>query len=57
MCIRDSHNSVKPLALKAEQSGVELLCRIDPAVPDLVHGDPIRVRQVLTCLLYTSRCV
>ena len=44
------HNSVKPLALKAEQSGVELLCRIDPAVPDLVHGDPIRVRQVLTNL-------
>jgi signal transduction histidine kinase/DNA-binding response OmpR family regulator len=44
------HNSVKPLALKAELGGVELLCRIDPAVPDLVHGDPIRVRQVLTNL-------
>ncbi len=44
------HDTIKPLALKAEENGVELLCRIDPAVPDLVHGDPIRVRQVLTNL-------
>ncbi|MGD0580468.1 MAG: ATP-binding protein, partial [Bryobacteraceae bacterium] len=44
------HDTVKPLALKAEENGVELLCRIDPVVPDLVHGDPVRVRQVLTNL-------
>ena len=44
------HNSLKPLALKAEENGVDLLCRIDQAVPDLVHGDPIRVRQILTNL-------
>jgi len=44
------HDTVKPLALKAEENGVELLCRIDPAVPELVHADPIRVRQVLTNL-------
>ncbi|MGO9239893.1 MAG: response regulator [Bryobacteraceae bacterium] len=44
------HDTLKPLALKAEANGVELLCRIDPAVPDLVHGDPIRLRQVVTNL-------
>jgi signal transduction histidine kinase/CheY-like chemotaxis protein len=44
------HETLKPLALKAEENGVELLSRIDPAVPDLVHGDPIRLRQVLTNL-------
>ena len=42
------HDTLKPLALKAEENGVELLCRIDPDVPDLVHGDSIRLRQVLT---------
>ena len=44
------HDTLKPLALKAEANGVQLLCRIDPAVPDLVHGDPIRLRQVVTNL-------
>ncbi|MDR3718553.1 MAG: response regulator [Bryobacteraceae bacterium] len=45
------YETVKPLTLQAEEGGVQLLCNIDPAVPDLVHGDPVRVRQVLTNLV------
>jgi signal transduction histidine kinase/DNA-binding response OmpR family regulator len=45
------YETVKPLTLKAESGGVQLLCNIDSAVPDLVHGDPVRVRQVLTNLV------
>ncbi len=41
------YETLKPLTLQAEEGGVQLLCNIDPAVPDLVHGDPIRVQQVL----------
>ena len=45
------YETMKPLTLQAEEGGVQLLCNIDPAVPDLVHGDPVRVRQVLTNLV------
>ena len=39
------------LALKAEKAGVELMIRVDPRIPDMVMGDPTRVRQVLTNLV------
>jgi two-component system sensor histidine kinase/response regulator len=42
---------LKTLALKADQKGIELLCDLDPAVPDAIVGDPVRVRQVLANLL------
>jgi signal transduction histidine kinase/CheY-like chemotaxis protein len=44
------YDTVKPLTLQAKENGVQLLCNIDPAAPELVHGDPVRVRQVLTNL-------
>jgi signal transduction histidine kinase/CheY-like chemotaxis protein len=44
------YDTVKPLTLQAQEHGVQLLCNIDPAAPELVHGDPVRVRQVLTNL-------
>ena len=40
-----------PFTLQAEEGGVQLLCYVDPMVPDLVHGDPVRVRQVLMNLV------
>ena len=43
--------TLKPLALKADQKGLELLCEIDPATPDGVAGDPGRLRQVLSNLI------
>jgi signal transduction histidine kinase/CheY-like chemotaxis protein len=44
------YGTAKPLTLQAHENGVQLLCNIDPTVPDLVHGDPLRLRQVLTNL-------
>ncbi len=43
--------AVRPLAVRAHEKGVELLCEIDADVPDGLHGDPVRLRQVLINLL------
>lgn len=45
------YETVKPLTLQAREHGVELLYNMDPAAPDLVHGDPVRLRQVLANLV------
>ncbi len=39
------------LSHQARQKGLQLTFRLDPAVPEFVRGDAIRVRQVLTNLL------
>jgi two-component system sensor histidine kinase/response regulator len=44
-------NALKPLALRAHQKGLELICDIDPAVPAGVLGDPTRIQQVLSNLV------
>ncbi|OGT18151.1 MAG: hypothetical protein A2522_09850 [Gallionellales bacterium RIFOXYD12_FULL_53_10] len=41
----------KTLAIRAAQKGIELLYDVDNAIPDLLVGDPGRLRQVLTNLL------
>ena len=41
----------KPLALEAEQKGLELICDVEDGVPDFLKGDPGALRQVLTSLL------
>ena len=43
--------ALKPLALRAHQKGLELICDVDPDVPTRVVGDPTRIRQVLTNLV------
>jgi len=42
---------LKTLALRADDKGLELLCDIAPNVPELVSGDPGRLRQILLNLL------
>jgi len=44
-------DAVKPLAMRAHQKGLELICEIDPDVPAGVVGDAMRLQQVLTNLL------
>jgi PAS domain S-box-containing protein len=39
------------LSARAADKRVELVCRIAPQVPAVVHGDPVRLRQVLTNLV------
>ena len=41
----------KPLALRADQKGLELLVHVRPDVPDRLKGDPVRLRQVLVNLV------
>src|ERR1700694_4569130 len=40
--------ALKPLAVRAHQKGLEVICEIAPEVPDGVVGDPTRIQQVLT---------
>ena len=42
---------VKPLAMRAEQKGLELSADIGVDVPDQVVGDPTRLRQILINLI------
>jgi signal transduction histidine kinase/CheY-like chemotaxis protein len=43
--------TLKPLALRANQNGLELTCDIRPEVPERVVGDLTRLRQVLINLI------
>ena len=42
---------VKPLAMRAEQKGLELVCHVLADVPSVTLGDPGRLRQVLVNLI------
>jgi PAS domain S-box-containing protein len=43
--------AMKTLALRADEKGLELLCEVAPEVPEMVCGDPGRLRQILLNLL------
>jgi PAS domain S-box-containing protein len=50
--LRDSLDAaVKPLGLRANAKGLELVCQIDPDVPDGLIGDAMRLRQIVTNLV------
>ena len=43
--------SVRLLAVKAFEKNIEMVCRIDPALPDYFIGDSLRIRQILINLV------
>src|ERR1044072_5182758 len=51
MDLRDAVEDVaRLLAMQAHAKSLELTANVDPAVPDLVTGDPARLRQILVNL-------
>ena len=50
--LRDSlESTLKAVALRAGEKGLELLCEVAPEVPEVVCGDSTRLRQVVTNLV------
>jgi PAS domain S-box-containing protein len=52
--------TAETMALQSQAKGLELTCHLASSLPDLLHGDPLRLRQILTNLLanavkFTSR--
>ena len=47
-CLGDT---LDPLGMRAEQKGLEVACRVDDDLPELLAGDPGRLRQVITNLV------
>jgi signal transduction histidine kinase/DNA-binding response OmpR family regulator len=43
--------TLKTLALRADEKGLELLCDVSPQVPEIVSGDSGRLRQILLNLI------
>ncbi|MBW4054458.1 MAG: response regulator [Proteobacteria bacterium] len=43
-------DTAEMLSIRAADAGLELICRIDPAVPVYLKGDPGRLRQIITNL-------
>jgi len=50
--LRDSlESTLKTLALRADEKGLELLCEVAPEVPEVVRGDSTRLRQIVVNLV------
>jgi two-component system, sensor histidine kinase and response regulator len=50
--LRDAlEDTMRVLAPRAQQKGLELACHIHPDVPDALVGDPLRLRQIVVNLV------
>ena len=53
--LRDSlETTLKTLAMRADEKGLELLCEVAPEVPEVVRGDSSRLRQIVVNLVGNS---
>ncbi len=53
--MRDSLEfTLKTLAVRADEKGLELLCEVAPEVPEIVRGDSSRLRQIVINLVGNS---
>ena len=43
--------TLQPLGLRAGQKGLTLDCQVEPSIPEIVAGDPGRLRQILVNLV------
>jgi CheY-like chemotaxis protein/HPt (histidine-containing phosphotransfer) domain-containing protein len=51
-CLRDClEEALRPLALRADEKRIELLCEIADDVPEMIRGDSTRLRQVISNLV------
>ncbi|MCM2369373.1 response regulator [Aporhodopirellula aestuarii] len=44
-------DTLKSLAVRAQKTGIELVCFVDPEIPSVLLGDPTRLRQIITNLV------
>ena len=50
--LRDAvEDTMKTFGLRADQKGLELACAVHPTVPEIVRGDPTRLRQIINNLV------
>ncbi len=50
--VRDTvEAALKTLSLRADEKGLELLCEMAPEVPEVLRGDPSRLRQIILNLV------
>jgi two-component system, sensor histidine kinase and response regulator len=50
--LRDNvEDAIRSLAVRAHTQGIELACRFDPGIPEVVVGDRVRLRQILVNLV------
>ena len=45
------HDSLRGLAMQAQRKGLEIVSFVDPALPDSLVGDPVRLGQILINLV------
>jgi PAS domain S-box-containing protein len=45
------HGTVSMLGMRAQEKGLQIVSQIDPGVPEVLRGDPYRLRQILVNLV------
>jgi two-component system sensor histidine kinase/response regulator len=42
---------IRPFGVAADRKGIELICHTAPDLPEVIVGDPVRIRQILSNLI------